>query len=180
MKDSDLTLRSERSILQPCGRPYTFHGSANRLLLVLPGNTYPDSCRHKGGADLPQRHSPKGANPGRVDVHGKTVLCVHHGRQAKRYAVRRCNIESGATGRAIPGGAIFMARSALGLDSRLHGNDVVVHAGMTLLIPNDVEMPSILCVKNTGCVRSAGGCSFAGRTLLLRCPVSLRNRVQVE
>gem|GEM_PF-3336652 len=111
----------------------------------------------KGGIHPQQGHSRKDGNPGRVTVHGETVHCIHRGKWTRRYAVGWCNIESGAggmvsqTGRSrrihgvqtIPCGEIFTARSVPELDSRLPRNDVV--------------MPSILCLENTGVMKRTGG-----------------------
>ncbi len=59
--------------------------------------------------------------------------------------------------RAIPGEVTFMARSAPG--KLLTG--FPPFAGMTMLMPNDVGISPIPCVKSTGFVNSNGGILYA-------------------
>ena len=85
------------SIFEPRARRSIFFLA---LFSGLPGNAYLDSLYAKTEWTL-QRHSREGGNPGKAAGRGrKTVLCLHHGKQTKRYAVHRSNVKSSAKGMA--------------------------------------------------------------------------------
>jgi len=68
--------------------------TASIIFGVHPANAYLDNLPAMKG--IAKRHSREGGNPERAVQRGKTVLCLHHGKQTKRHTVYRRNIESGA------------------------------------------------------------------------------------